>query len=362
VNQVVSQPRTDETPTAGRRGSEFAELSRRMRATGLLGRRPVYYTVKISVTALLFAAAWAVFVVVGHSWWQLFTGVALGLLATQVAFLGHDAGHKQVFRTRKASYVLGLLHANVAVGLSFGWWMDKHSRHHANPNHEDLDPDVQTGALVLVPGEARRRRLTRLLTRAQAYYFFPLLLLEGLNLHVASMLALRERPPGRRALEAVLLVAHIAGYLAVVLWMLSPLQALAFVAVQQGVFGVYMGCSFAPNHKGMPILSAEDDLDYLRRQVITSRNIRGGRVVDFVFGGLNYQIEHHLFPSMPRPNLRRAQAIVSSFCHERRVPYQVDSLIGSYRQTLRHLGTASGPLPADPPAPPEPAAAVRSRA
>jgi fatty acid desaturase len=173
---------------------------------------------------------------------------------------------------------------------------------------------------------------------------------------VASVLALRERPPGRRALETALLLAHAAGYLAVVLWMLSPVQALAFVAVQQGVFGVYMGCSFAPNHKGMPVLSAEDDLDYLRRQVLTSRTIRGGRLLDLVFGGLNYQIEHHLFPSMPRPNLRRAQPVVRGFCQERRVPYRVDTLVGSYRQTLRHLGTVAGPLPA---AAVEPATAAR---
>ena len=62
-----------------------------------------------------------------------------------------------------------------------------------------------------------------------------------------------------------------------------------------------MGCSFAPNHKGMPVLSAGHTLDFLRKQVLTSRNIRGGWFVDILLGGLNYQIEHHLFPSMPRP-------------------------------------------------------------
>jgi fatty acid desaturase len=125
-----------------------------------------------------------------------------------------------------------------------------------------------------------------------------------------------------------------------VLVVLSPLQALAFVAVQQGIFGLYMGCSFAPNHKGMPILSREDDIDYLRRQVLTSRNIRGGRFTDFVFGGLNYQIEHHLFPSMPRPSLRRAQAVVRQFCGEHRIPYKESSVIGSYTEALRHLHAA----------------------
>jgi fatty acid desaturase len=280
-------------------------------------RRPAYYAVKVALTAALLLAAWAAFVLIGRTWWQLFTAVVLGVAFTQVAFLGHDAGHKQVFRTRRASYVLGLLHANLAVGLSYGWWIDKHNRHHAHPNEVGSDPDIDTGVLVFIPGARRNGKLAATLTRLQAYFFFPLLLLEGLNLHVAGLLALRERPVRARWLEASLLGTHVVAYVGIVLFVLGPLQALAFVAVQQGVFGFYMGCSFAPNHKGMPILGPGEEPDYLRRQVLTSRNIRGGRITDFVLGGLNYQVEHHLFPSMPRPNLRRAQHLVRSFCGER---------------------------------------------
>ncbi len=94
-----------------------------------------------------------------------------------------------------------------------------------------------------------------------------------------------------------------------------------FIAVHQALWGVYMGCSFAPNHKGMPMLATGHTLDFLRKQVLTSRNVRGGRVVDFALGGLNYQIEHHLFPSMPRPNLRHAQAIVQEFCVRHGISY-----------------------------------------
>jgi fatty acid desaturase len=105
-----------------------------------------------------------------------------------------------------------------------------------------------------------------------------------------------------------------------------------------------MGCSFAPNHKGMPIFEKNDKTDYLRRQVLTSRNIHGGRFTDFTLGGLNYQIEHHLFPSMPRPNLRRAQAVVRAFCAHHGIPYYETSLLHSYTQVLRHLHQVGGPL------------------
>jgi fatty acid desaturase len=330
-------------PVVERRGSEFAELSGQIKDAGLLDPRPGYYAVKILGTGLLLVAGWVVFLLLGRSWWQMATAVVLGVAFTQAAFLGHDAGHKQILRTRRGSRALGLLHGNLAVGLSYGWWIDKHNRHHAHPNEVDRDPDIGTGVLVFAPGQRRRHRITRLLTRAQAYLFFPLLLLEGLNLHVAGLLALRDRPTAARWWEATLLAAHLTGYLTVVLLLLSPVQAIVFVAVQQGVFGFYMGCSFAPNHKGMPILQPGQQPDYLRRQVLTSRNIRGGRIVDFVLGGLNYQIEHHLFPSMPRPNLRRAQPLVRDFCQQRQITYTETSLLASYQLSLRHLHAVRRP-------------------
>ena len=120
---------------------------------------------------------------------------------------------------------------------------------------------------------------------------------------------------------------------------LDPWQALAFIGVHQAVFGFYMGCSFAPNHKGMPTLTPAEEQDYLRRQVLTSRNVRGGPFVDLLLGGLNYQIEHHLFPSMPRPNLRVAQPVVRRFCEANGVTYTETSAFASYRLAIQHLDT-----------------------
>jgi fatty acid desaturase len=94
----------------------------------------------------------------------------------------------------------------------------------------------------------------------------------------------------------------------------------------------------------MPTLTKAEQLDFLRRQVLTSRNVAGSRVVDFVLGGLNYQIEHHLFPSMPRPNLRRAQPPVRAFCAQHSLPHVEASLFGSYAEALRHLHGVGAPL------------------
>ena len=336
----------DEAPTvATRRGSDYAELSRRIKQTGLLQRRSAYYAAKIAVTVVMLAAGWTAFFLLGDSWWQLATAVYLGFAFTQVAFLGHDAGHRQIFGTRRANGLVGLVLGNLGIGVSYNWWVGKHNRHHSNPNHVDLDPDVTIGALAFTAAQAREKRgLVRAVVRFQAYLFFPLLLLEAAHLHAASGRAVLSGRSRSNTIEALLLLAHGVGYLAALLLVLSPLRAVAFLLVQQGLFGLYLGCCFAPNHKGMPVLEDGKEPDYLLRQVLTSRNVRGGPMVDFLMGGLNYQIEHHLFPSMPRPNLRHAQPLVLAFCQERGIAYSQSSIFGSYAEALRHLHEAGAPL------------------
>ena len=111
----------------------------------------------------------------------------------------------------------------------------------------------------------------------------------------------------------------------------------AFLGLQLAVFGVCLGAAFAPNHKGMPLVPRTMKLDFLRRQVLMSRNIRGGVLVDFAMGGLNYQIEHHLFPSMPRPTLRRVQPIVREYCALHGVNYTEVGLFTSYKIVVDYL-------------------------
>jgi fatty acid desaturase len=292
----VSQARSGLLAPPPARGSEYALLPRQIRQAGLLARRPRYYTGKIILTVVALAAGWAAFFLVGDSWWQLGVAAFLAVVFGQIGFLGHDAGHQQVFTSRRANYVLGVLCADLGIGLSYGWWTGKHSRHHAHPNTEGADPDVMSGVLVFSAGRARASRgMQRLLFRYQAYLLIPLLFLEGFSLHkdsIAALLRQAARPatrqPGPRrhwAWEAGLIAVHLGAYFGAVFLVLSPLRAVVFLLVQQGLFGFYLGCSFAPNHKGMPVLAAGDKTGFLRRQVLTSRNVRGGWLTDFALGG-----------------------------------------------------------------------------
>jgi fatty acid desaturase len=327
-------------------GSDFAALNRRIIQAGLLERRPAYYTVRIAVVTVLLVAGWAAFVLLGASWWTLAVAAFLGLVFAHVALVAHDLAHRQVFRTKKPSDLAGRIAANVAVGMSYGWWTDKHTRHHNNPNHDDLDPDVQPEVLIWATRSAwGRRGPAAFITRHQAGLFFPLLTLLGIDLRISSVKALRRPGMKRRGLEAGLMAAHLVAYAAALLLVLSPLQALAFFVVHHAVFGVYLGMTFAPNHKGMP--HPDGDEDFLRKQVLTSRNVTGGPLIDAALGGLNYQIEHHLFPAMPTPNLRKAQPIVEAYCAQAGVAYEQTSLIESYRQALRFLHEVGAPLRRD---------------
>jgi fatty acid desaturase len=323
---------TDIERPGGRTGSDFAELNRRIRAAGLLRRRPGYYAARLGIVAAAYVGGWAALVAVGASWWSLGVAVLLAIVFAQVALVAHDLAHRQVFRTNRPSERAGLIAGNLGIGMSYGYWMVKHTRHHANPNHDDLDPDVGPGVLVWNREAARGGGF---LTRHQAYLFLPLLTLLGISLKRDSIRALRDGTVKRRRLEGGLLAVHLLAYVSVLFTVLAPLQAVAFIVVHQALFGVYLGLTFAPNHKGMPHPDGTED--FLRKQVLTSRNVRGGLLTDAALGGLNYQIEHHLFPAMPTPNLRRAQPIVEAYCAEIGVPYEMTSLTDSYAQAFRHL-------------------------
>ncbi|MEV0447028.1 acyl-CoA desaturase [Streptomyces sp. NPDC050600] len=334
-------------------GSEFAPLLRTIKEQGLLERRTGWYARGIVVNLLGIAAVITGLALIGPSWWALLLAVPLGLLSARVAFVAHDAGHSQITDRRGLGRVIQLVHANLLLGMSREWWNDKHNRHHANPNHLDKDPDVAADILVFAAHQTGGRTgLRGWLTRHQAWLFFPLTTLEGIALKVYGVQALlAEDGPYRtrreRLVEGGLLLAHLAGYVTLLLTLLNPLQALVFALIHQMLLGVHLGMAFAPNHKGMEMPDAHPDGDswgHLRRQVLTSRNIRGGALTDWFLGGLNYQIEHHLFPSMPRPHLRRAQSAVRAHCAALGIPYTETGFVASYREALGHLHEVGAPL------------------
>jgi fatty acid desaturase len=348
--------------TKGRRGgdhvnptTEYSALLRTVRDAGLLRRRTGFYYGFFGILMLALGGVGLGVVLIGDSWFQLLMAAALGIILTQFGFLAHEASHRQVFTSGKVNDVAGRILANLFVGISYSWWMTKHSRHHANPNIVGKDPDIARDFVSFTETDAAEARGPYAwFTRRQGYLFFPVLVFEGLNLHITGFRTVFGRGKvDKRWLELSMLFLRLGAYVAVVFLLLSPGMAFAFIGVQLAVFGVYMGSSFAPNHKGMPILPKDTKVDFLRRQVLTSRNIRGNWMIDTMLGGLNHQVEHHLFPNMARPNLKQARLIAKEYCDANDIAYTETTLFESYGIVIRYLnrvGLSAGGDPFDCPA------------
>lgn len=319
--------------------SGFFELQKRVKDAGLMERRVGAYILRMAVLGLAFVGAFALLLTLDNSPWQLAVAVLFGVLFTQVAFLAHDAAHQQIFANGRRNAWFTRVAGNLIVGMSYGWWTRKHGRHHANPNTVGKDGDIATGALVFVPEDAADRHgFMGWITRRQGWLFFPMLTLFAFTLHYNSVKSIVQNSKLKyRKTELAFLILRFISFPTLIFVLLGPGLGAAFMGIQLMVFGVYMGGSFAPNHKGMPLIPKDAKVDFLTRQVLTSRNIRGGRFVDWAMGGLNYQIEHHIFPRMPSANLRKVRTIVRAHCAEHDIPYTETGIIEAYRIIIRYL-------------------------
>lgn len=317
----------------------FTELASTVRETGLLARSYLFYALYGTVLALAMGGVITGIILLGDSWFQLLMAGALAIVFTQIAFLGHEASHRAIFVSGPANDLVGRLLSTLVVGISHQWWMNKHSRHHANPNQMGKDPDIASDTIRFTEGDAATATgIVKSIVTRQGWLFFPLLTMEGYNLHYRSVASLITQGTRRQKWTELPAIALHFGLYLVPLFLFLPFgMAVAFVAVQMAVFGVYMGASFAPNHKGMMIVPEDVKMDFLSKQVLTSRNIRGGWTMSILMGGLNFQIEHHLFPNMARPHLLRTREIVREYCSELDLPYTETSLVASYVIVVQYL-------------------------
>ena len=325
--------------------NEYAELKQLVKQAGLLDKQPVYYTYKILLTLALLAAGLSILVVVDNLWLQLFNAAFFAVVFTQTGLVAHDAGHLQIFRSVTKSNII-LLPVIFLIGLDSSWWLAKHNRHHRNPNHIDLDWDINIPFFGFTREQVLNKKgLYRFFVKYQAFFMFFLFFFEAISIRLDSIQYLLHRKKVKYlTLESLLLIAHFAVYLGLLFYFLSAWHAVLFMIVHQGLYGFFLGMVFAPNHKGMEIIDEGKRLGFFREQVITARNIKSNLIIRFLYGGLEYQIEHHLFPNMPRNNLKKAQKIVRPFCEERGIPYCEAGLAESYIQIIKYLHKVSAVL------------------
>lgn len=321
--------------------SLYADLKRLVEERGLLQPQPLYYAFKVPITFALLALGFVALLFLDNFWLRILDAVFLAFMTVQLAFVGHEAGHRQIFRSPRKNDYLGLING-FFMGASFSWWKDTHNRHHSKPNQTTLDPAVNYSVMAFSKEEALAKTgFKRFMVRHQSLFFIPLLMLYPIFMRYGSARYLIRQKNRYRALEIVFMLVHFPLYFLFLFAVLGPWQAVLFIVIHQLLFGLYLSSVFAPNHMGMPMLKADQEMDFLRQQAITSRNIKGPMLMDFLCGGLNYQIEHHLFPRMAPNVLRKAKGIVEQFLRENDISYSEAGFFESFHQIFAELNGAS---------------------
>lgn len=319
-------------------GDEFRDLLALVRRSGLLAKQPAYYGRKILLNLVLLISAFLLIKWFQNPWVELLNAAFLAFVFAQLGFIVHDAGHQEIFNGPAGNDWIGLVHSNLLLGFSYSWWNDKHNHHHCSPNHVTADPDVDIPLFAFTKDQASTKRgLARLTVKYQHLCFFPLSLLEAFVLKYDSVRFLMRHKVAHPVIEVSFLILHACWFLGLLYLLLGWPHAILFFVAQQMFLGLYLTLIFAPNHQGMPLLQGGTAVNFLREQVLTSRNIRRHPGIDFCTGGLTCQIEHHLFPTMPTNKLRQVQKIVKSYCQSHGVPYHETSLFQSYREVYQDL-------------------------
>jgi len=324
----------------------YPDLRRRVGSAGLLDRTG-WNSLPLALITLAFGLASAAVVVAAPGWWRLLAAPLFAMFWMQLGFFGHDAGHNQVFARTEHNRRLGLFCMTFLLGISFRPWVIKHNLHHAETNVIESDPDIDHPLLAFTEEAARLRRgLARWIVRYQAYAYPLLALFATVGFRIdawryavgrSACAPKSKKYDGERHVELLLLAVNALVWLVIPSVVLGPVRWLPIFVVGQMLLGLNMAFVFAPNHKGMPMFTEATRLSFLEQQVVTSRNVFGGPLVDFLYGGLNYQIEHHLFPTMPRQNFPACRALVRSFCADIGLSYTEESVIGACRALFGSL-------------------------
>jgi len=233
----------------------------------------------------------------------------------------------------------------IVVSKDLSYFSHIHRRHHPHCNDRTRDPDMQSEFFSMYAESARQKRgLGRLISRHQSVLIWILVWLQGFTLKVDSVRFLAANPRATRADQAML-VLHVA------LWFVPPVLVLGFAAACANyalmtlLIGPYLGTIFLLNHIGTRVIEPAEPISFFEQELTVTRNLGASRLHDFLFGGLNNHIEHHLLPSMPTARLRAAREITRDFCRWHGLPYREMSWFAAAREVKAHFQAMSAFVP-----------------
>ncbi|KAF0720399.1 Aste57867_329 [Aphanomyces stellatus] len=358
---VDSSLSADEKKTQSDFVASYRKLRLEVKKLGLYNSSMGYYVYKtLSTLCIGLLAAWICFQT-NNTAVLMGAAVILGLFYQQCGWLAHDYGHQQVFENNALNDFMTIVVGNFWQGFSCQWWKNKHNTHHAIPNlHTNTavgylgDPDIDT--MPILAWSLKMAKTVESGTwgvffiKNQALLYFPILLLARVSwVHQSFRYAFYNVGPAgtfdplrHPLLERIGLSTYYAWNLALVYFSgMSFLQAVSFLWVSQASCGLFLALVFSIGHNGMAVFDRDDKPDFWKLQVLTTRNITGSWLVDWFCGGLNYQVDHHLFPLVPRHNLAALNQLVKSLCKQYAVPYHETSFWVGLGEVVGHLKEVS---------------------
>lgn len=279
----------------------------------------------------------------------------LGFLWMQSAYVGHDSGHYQVMMTRRSNTIAQLLSGNCLTGISIAWWKWTHNAHHISCNSLDYDPDLQhipvfavsTSFFNSITSVFYGRKLTfdplaRFFVSYQHFTFYPVMIVARINLYVQTFLLLfSKRPIPDRALNIAGIFVFWAWFPLLVSTMPTWTERIMFVLVSFTVTSV-QHIQFCLNHFSADVyIGPPNGNDWFEKQTGGTLDISCSSWMDWFFGGLQFQLEHHLFPRLPRCQLRKISPVVQDLCKKHNLPYRSLSFWDANVSTIRTLRAAA---------------------
>ncbi|KAL8893096.1 MAG: hypothetical protein Q9215_000101 [Flavoplaca cf. flavocitrina] len=290
--------------------------------------------------------------------WYATSGLFLGLFWHQLVFTAHDAGHMGITHDFVYDTVIGVIVADFLGGLSLGWWKRSHNVHHIVTNSPEHDPDIEHVPFFAISHrffESLRSTfydrvmiydcVAKFAIRYQHVLYYPMLTLGRFNLYVLSWeFLLRGRGPRKgparwhRWFEVVGNIFFWVWFGYGILYRTIPdaRSRFIFVMVSHMVTGP-LHVQITLSHFAMSTADLGVHESFPQRMLRTTMDVDCPEWLDFIHGGLQFQAIHHLFPRIPRHNLRKTQKLVQSFCNDVGIPYALYGFVEGNKHVVGRL-------------------------
>lgn len=286
---------------------------------------------------------------------HLVCGGMMGFLWIQSGWLGHDSGHYKIMPTKGLNRFVQILTGNCLAGISIAWWKRNHNAHHISCNSLDFDPDLQHMPFFVVSSKffnsltscfyERKMNfdaVSRFLVSYQHWTFYPVMCIARINLFAQSIiLLLSKRKVPSRGQEILGLLVYWIWYPLLVSFLPNWGERMMFILASFAVTGI-QHVQFCLNHFSSTIyLGPPTGNDWFQNQTSGTLNIECASWMDWFHGGLQFQIEHHLFPRLPRCQLRKISPFVVELCKKHNLPYNIAPFWKANVLTVRTLRNAA---------------------